>query len=123
MPERRETETAGARAARPGRLLRSMAGDYSRVMVRLRRGGRQHHAEARGDHQPDGDPRARHPLEDSAIPERGERAEHQDDVANQIQVYESHVPACYWTRTTIAARRFRRRVSSRALSYFGRSSP
>ena len=35
----------------------------------------------------------------------------------------SRASPVYWTLTTSAARRFRRRVSSRALSYFGRSSP
>lgn len=42
-------------------------------------------------------------------------------IAHTARVLREGAP--YWILTTIAARRFRRRVSSRALSCFGRSSP
>ena len=94
--------------------------------------------------------------EHAAVPERREGADDQQEVADQIQMNESH-PNLFpdarqagvrvrrsasdtgwpWQcardhpvlmryrckRTTSAARRLSRRVSSRALSCFGRSSP
>ena len=90
---------------------------------------------------------AAHAGEDAGLPQRQHGADDQDEVADQIEVDEAHSDFRRgWARdagladslqspapspqslgyrrfTTSAARRLRRRVSSRALSYFGRSSP
>src|SRR3989442_9238732 len=72
----------------------------------------------RGNHEPD----CRHPLKEAGLPEGEAGANQQNEVADQIQVNEPHgVYRC--KLTTRAARRLSRRVSSRLLSYFGRSSP
>src|SRR5450759_3499410 len=114
---------------------------------------REHDPQPHGDDQPDHDPGGGHVLEHAAVPEGGERTDQKDEVADQVHVDEAHGhlrwqvavggegftvrsgfpdPTANFklrtadyrvSRTMSAARRFRRRVSSRALSYFGRSSP
>src|SRR5574338_384091 len=82
---------------------------------------REHDAEADRDESADRDPGAGDPGEDAGLPQGKRGTDHQDEVADQIDVDESHILTYRWIRTTMAARRFNRLVSSRELSCFGRS--
>ena len=57
---------------------------------------------------------------DAGLPQGQAGAKDENEVADEIEVDEPHQRCRFTTR---AARRLRRRVSSRLLSYFGRSSP
>jgi len=100
-----------------------------------------------GNDQADDHPRRGNVLKRPSIPQRRECPEDEDEVADQIGIYEPHnfslslirekgkgkrenfpfslLPCPFYRRmrTTMAARRLSRRVSSRLLSYLGRSSP
>src|SRR5260370_12362351 len=106
MPERNH------KACQPSALF---AGKGGRTNGGRRQQDAQPHDNDRGNENPDGGDAS----EDAGLPQGQAGAKDQNEVADEVNVDEPH----YCSLTTRAARRFRRRVSSRALSYFGRSSP
>src|SRR5215471_1983483 len=86
------------------------------------RADREHHAETDDDQRGDQHPDGTDVVKEAGLPEGEAGANHQNEITDQVQVDELH--AAYLCKfTTRAARRLSRRVSSRELSYFGRSSP
>src|SRR2546426_9210864 len=81
--------------SRPGQSTRHARGDAKDELLARRhrgppRGNREHDPEADRDHRANGEPDAWNLPQYPRLPERKPRAEQEDEIADQVELQESH---------------------------------
>src|SRR2546426_12357571 len=81
--------------SRPGQSTRHARGDAKDELLARRnrgppRGNREHDPEADRDHPANGEPDARNLPQYPRLPEREPRAEQEDEIADEVNLQESH---------------------------------